>query len=204
MAAEELPLEAAGWELEAWCQELQELLAAPEPGGHCPAWEAEQAELALPRGTELAWGAELALPWGTELAPAGPQSCQLDAALAAELLQLLGPEGTTGGTQAPAGTACPAQPGTEEEPRGAAAAAAAAAAPGGGEEEEEQGGRAAAGAGQRAAAAGAEGSQPAAAGAGPEAQRGGGADQGGPHRAHRQPAPRLAPPRGGRRDCTQR
>ncbi|NXN09922.1 DDIT3 protein, partial [Indicator maculatus] len=105
MAAEELPLQEPGWELEAWYQDLQEVLAAAEPGEPSPAWGAEQVKLTA----------------------AGSESCQLDTALAAELLQLLGPEGTAS-TQpaAPAGTTYPAQPGTEEEeeakePRGAAA-----------------------------------------------------------------------------------
>ncbi|NXG43772.1 DDIT3 protein, partial [Psilopogon haemacephalus] len=91
MAAEELPVEDPSWELEAWYQDLQEVLAAAEPGEPSLAWGGEQVKLPA----------------------AGPQSCQLDTSLAAELLELLGPEGTTS-TQ-PAGTTCPAQLGTEEE-----------------------------------------------------------------------------------------
>ncbi|XP_042652864.1 DNA damage-inducible transcript 3 protein [Tyto alba] len=78
MAAGGLPAGGPGWELEAWYQDLQEVLAAAEPGGPPPPWGAEQAELAP--------------PWGTEGAGGGPEGCELDAALAAELLELLGPE----------------------------------------------------------------------------------------------------------------
>ncbi|NXV20599.1 DDIT3 protein, partial [Cepphus grylle] len=107
MAAEGLPAGTpAGtlpsWELEAWYQDLQEVLAAAEPSGP-------------------------SLPWGDEqgAASSGPEGCELDAALAAELLELLGPE-TTAGTQpaGPLGSASssspPPQPGAEEDEAGAA------------------------------------------------------------------------------------
>ncbi|NXN65302.1 DDIT3 protein, partial [Himantopus himantopus] len=97
MAAEGLPAGGPagalpGWELEAWYQDLQEVLAAAEPSGPSP-------------------------PWGTE---------QLDAALAAELLELLGPESTAGTEPArPLGLASSSssspRPGTEEGKEGAAA-----------------------------------------------------------------------------------
>ncbi|KAF1673067.1 DNA damage-inducible transcript 3 protein, partial [Pygoscelis papua] len=66
MAAEGLPAGGSAgtlpsWELEAWYQDLQEVLAASEPSGPSPS-----------RGAE--------------------QRCELDAAVAAELLELLGPE----------------------------------------------------------------------------------------------------------------
>ncbi|KAM9265166.1 DNA damage-inducible transcript 3 protein isoform 1-T2 [Morus bassanus] len=114
MAAEGLP--AGGptgalpsWELEAWYQDLQEVLAAAEPSGPSPPWGAEQAELAP--------------LWGTEGAGSGPEGCDLAAALAAELL---GPESTAGTEPAgPLGSASsrtsPPQPGTEENEVGAAA-----------------------------------------------------------------------------------
>ncbi|NXB99843.1 DDIT3 protein, partial [Orthonyx spaldingii] len=68
MAAEGLwgPGGPPGWELDGWYQDLQEVLAA-EPPGAAPAWGAEQAEPGL-------------------------GDCGLDAALAEELLELLGPE----------------------------------------------------------------------------------------------------------------
>ncbi|XP_069735126.1 DNA damage-inducible transcript 3 protein [Phaenicophaeus curvirostris] len=78
MAAEGLPpggppSALPGWELEAWYQDLEEVLAA-EPGG-----------------TPLPWGAEQA-PWGSA---GGTGGCELDAALAAELLELQeAPEGS--------------------------------------------------------------------------------------------------------------
>ncbi|NWH50020.1 DDIT3 protein, partial [Fregata magnificens] len=105
MAAEGLPAGGpAGalpsWELEAWYQDLQEVLAAADP--------------------------KLAPLWGTEGAGSGPEVCELDAALAAELLELLGPE-STAGTE-PAGPpssassrSSPPQLGTEEDETGAAA-----------------------------------------------------------------------------------
>ncbi|NXT58652.1 DDIT3 protein, partial [Pluvianellus socialis] len=103
MAAEGLPAGGSasalpGWELEAWYQDLQEVLAATEPSGP-------------------------PLPWG----PGGdPEGCELDAALAAELLELLGPESTAGTeTATPPGSASsdtsPPQPGREEDEEGAAA-----------------------------------------------------------------------------------
>ncbi|XP_025914288.1 DNA damage-inducible transcript 3 protein [Apteryx rowi] len=122
MAAESLPLAGAagpsalpGWELEAWYQDLQEVLAAAEPGGHH----------LLPRGAEQEGPAELAtldstaLLWSAD--GAGAAGCELDAALAAELLELLGPESAAGTEPAapPPGSASsgssPAQTGTEDE-----------------------------------------------------------------------------------------
>ncbi|NXY87644.1 DDIT3 protein, partial [Alcedo cyanopectus] len=75
MTAQGLPV--GGWELEAWYQDLQEVLAA-EPGG-------------------------ASLLWGAQQVSRAPTCCQLDAALAAELLEP-GPE--------PVG---PPRVGTEEE-----------------------------------------------------------------------------------------
>ncbi|NXL02190.1 DDIT3 protein, partial [Mesembrinibis cayennensis] len=65
-------------------------------------------------------------PWGSEGAGSGPEGCELDAALAAELLELLGPESTASTEPAgPPGSASssspPPQLGTEEDEAGAAA-----------------------------------------------------------------------------------
>ncbi|KAK4806715.1 hypothetical protein QYF61_007513 [Mycteria americana] len=116
MAAEGLPAGGPtgalpGWELEAWYQDLQEVLAAAEPSGPSLPWGAEQAELAP--------------LWGTEGAGSGPEGSELDAALAAELLELLGPESTDGTEPAgPPGSASsrssPPQLGTEEDEAGTA------------------------------------------------------------------------------------
>ncbi|NWS50303.1 DDIT3 protein, partial [Probosciger aterrimus] len=89
MAAEGLPAgdppaALSGWELEAWYQDLQEVLAAAEPSGPPPPWGPEQG--------------------------AGPESCGLDAALAAELLELLGPESGAGPEPAPPGAASSSPP----------------------------------------------------------------------------------------------
>ncbi|NXT62490.1 DDIT3 protein, partial [Chaetops frenatus] len=99
MAAEGLwgPGGPPGWELDGWYQDLQEVLAA-EPPGTAPTWGAEQVE-------------------------PGPGDCGLDAALAEELLELLGPEGAAPAElpgEAPGGSG-PARPGLaeEEEARGA-------------------------------------------------------------------------------------
>ncbi|NXC78394.1 DDIT3 protein, partial [Anhinga anhinga] len=102
MAAEGLPAGApAGalpsWELEAWYQDLQEVLAAAEP--------------------------ELAPLWGAAGADGGPEGCDLDAALAAELL---GPENAAGAEPVEplgltSGQSSPPQPRTEENEAGAAA-----------------------------------------------------------------------------------
>ncbi|NXE30699.1 DDIT3 protein, partial [Ardeotis kori] len=62
--------------------------------------------------------------WGTEGAGGGAGGCELDAALAAELLELLGPESSAeaAGLLGPArGGSPPARPGGEEGERGAAA-----------------------------------------------------------------------------------
>ncbi|XP_074785775.1 DNA damage-inducible transcript 3 protein [Athene noctua] len=105
MAAEGLPAGGPGWELEAWYQDLEEVLAAAEPSGPSPPWGTEQAELVS--------------LWGTEGASGGPGGCELDTALAAELLELLGPESPHGpepaGPASAASRSPPAQRGTEEE-----------------------------------------------------------------------------------------
>uniref|UniRef100_A0A8B9BL27 DNA damage inducible transcript 3 n=1 Tax=Anser brachyrhynchus TaxID=132585 RepID=A0A8B9BL27_9AVES len=90
MAAEGLPVAGSagglpGWELEAWYQDLQEVLAAGE----------------VCRG-------------------AVPESCELDAALTAELQELLGPHSAAGteAVQPPDHAFCsssPTQLGTEDE-----------------------------------------------------------------------------------------
>ncbi|KAM4755082.1 DNA damage-inducible transcript 3 protein isoform 1-T1 [Cyanocitta cristata] len=124
MAAEGLwgPGGPPGWELEGWYQDLQEVLAA-EPPGTAPTWGAEQvsAGLAGPGGRgagspihHRSWP-----PLSPQVDP-GPGGCGLDAALAEELLELLGPEG-----------AAPA------EAPGAAPGGSSSALPGPAEEEEE-------------------------------------------------------------------
>ncbi|KAM4643981.1 DNA damage-inducible transcript 3 protein [Amazona ochrocephala] len=99
MAAEGLPAGAPaaalpGGELEAWYQDLQEVLAAAEPAGPPLPWVPEQAALC---------GAE-------------------DAALAAELLELLGPQSGPGPEPPPPGAASgrgsPAQEAAAAAPRG--------------------------------------------------------------------------------------
>ncbi|NXH78493.1 DDIT3 protein, partial [Hydrobates tethys] len=108
MAAEGLPAGAPAsvlpsWELEAWYQDLQEVLAAAEP--------------------------KLAPLWGMEGAGRGPEGCELDAALAAELLELLGPLGPEstiatepeGLPSSASSRSSPPKLGTEEDEAGTAA-----------------------------------------------------------------------------------
>ncbi|XP_030366517.1 DNA damage-inducible transcript 3 protein isoform X1 [Strigops habroptila] len=122
MAAEGLPAgdpltAPSGWELEAWYQDLQEVLAAAESSGPPPPWGPEQVRgrqrpVQGERGRRghrhpalvpaLSLQAELC---GTEGAGGGPEGCGLDAALAAELLELLGPESRAGPEPAPPGAA---------------------------------------------------------------------------------------------------
>ncbi|NXW25599.1 DDIT3 protein, partial [Circaetus pectoralis] len=106
MAADGLPAGGPtgalpGWELEAWYQDLQEVLAAAEPSGP---------------------SAQLAPLWGTGGAGSGPEGSELDAALAAELLE---PESTAGtepeGLPGSASSrSSPPQLGAEEDQAGAA------------------------------------------------------------------------------------
>ncbi|NXF63618.1 DDIT3 protein, partial [Ciccaba nigrolineata] len=106
MAAEGLPVGGPGWELEAWYQDLEEVLAAAEPSGPSPPWGTEQ----------------LVPLWGTEGAGGDPE---LDTALAAELLELLGPESPTStepaGPPSTASRSPPTQRGAEEEDEDSAA-----------------------------------------------------------------------------------
>ncbi|KAM6225773.1 DNA damage-inducible transcript 3 protein [Porphyrio hochstetteri] len=114
MAAEGLPMGGApagalpSWELEAWYQDLQEVLAAAESSG-----------------PSLPWGAEQAPLWGTEGAAHSPEGCELDVALAAELLELLGPESTdsteaAGLPGSASSSSSPSRLGAEEDKAGAA------------------------------------------------------------------------------------
>ncbi|XP_062497523.1 DNA damage-inducible transcript 3 protein isoform X1 [Pezoporus occidentalis] len=133
MAAEGLPAgdpaaAPSGWELEAWYQDLQEVLAAAEPSGAPPPWGPEQVRGGS--GPGRGHGAEgrrhpaLVPALGPQAAlcgaeGAGPEPCALDAALAAELLELLGPESGAGPEPAPPGAAS----GRGSPPQEAAAAA---------------------------------------------------------------------------------
>ncbi|XP_067385914.1 DNA damage-inducible transcript 3 protein [Emydura macquarii macquarii] len=85
MAAEPVPTSLLSWELEAWYEDLQEVLSSDENGGPCLAPGAvEQKELASLDATVQLWGADTPAPLLQPTA-AGPGSCELDA----ELLELL-------------------------------------------------------------------------------------------------------------------
>lgn len=117
MAAEGLPVAGPagglpGWELEAWYQDLQEVLAAAEPTG-----------LPAPWGAEQEGPSETAPLWGPEGSGSVPESCELDAALTAELQELLGPHSVAGteAVQPPDPALCRSSPtpvGTEDEQAG--------------------------------------------------------------------------------------
>uniref|UniRef100_U3I0R1 DDIT3 protein n=2 Tax=Anas TaxID=8835 RepID=U3I0R1_ANAPP len=101
-----------GWELEAWYQDLQEVLAAAEPTG-----------LPAPWGAEQEGPSETAPLWGPEGSGSVPESCELDAALTAELQELLGPHSVAGteAVQPPDPALCRSSPtpvGTEDEQAG--------------------------------------------------------------------------------------
>ncbi|NXT85394.1 DDIT3 protein, partial [Zapornia atra] len=110
MAAEGLPVGVApagalpSWEREALYQDLQEVLAAAESSG-----------------PSLPWGDEQVRGSATPL----PEGCELDVALAAELLELLGPESTDGSEAAglpssASSNSSPPRLGAEEDKAGAA------------------------------------------------------------------------------------
>ncbi|NXD74440.1 DDIT3 protein, partial [Eolophus roseicapillus] len=119
LPAGEPPAALSGWELEAWYQDLQEVLAAAEPSGPPPPWGPEQVR----GGSGPSRGARGRGRRHPALAPAlclqvglcgaegaVPESCGLDAALAEELLELLGPESGAGPEPAPPGAASSSLP----------------------------------------------------------------------------------------------
>ncbi|NXN98511.1 DDIT3 protein, partial [Rhinopomastus cyanomelas] len=98
MEAGGLPPGMPSWELDAWYKDLQDVLAAAEPGG-----------------APLPWGAEQ-----VKVATGGPEACELDEVLAVELLELLGPGNAAGPgpagspSTAPCSSSPPPQLGTPE------------------------------------------------------------------------------------------
>eukprot|EP00075_Anas_platyrhynchos_P012393 XP_027301646.1 DNA damage-inducible transcript 3 protein [Anas platyrhynchos] len=146
MAAEGLPVAGPagglpGWELEAWYQDLQEVLAAAEPTGLPAPWGAEQVSGGagdalrgeVGQGVSVIWDWLLFFPVGGAIrdspavGPEGsgsvPESCELDAALTAELQELLGPHSVAGteAVQPPDPALCRSSPtpvGTEDEQAG--------------------------------------------------------------------------------------
>uniref|UniRef100_K7FE48 DNA damage inducible transcript 3 n=1 Tax=Pelodiscus sinensis TaxID=13735 RepID=K7FE48_PELSI len=95
MAAEPVSASLPSWELEAWYEDLQEVLSSDEHGGPgLPPGGVEQKDLATLDATALLWGLD---PPGPLVEPTedAPGSCELESSLTAELLELL--SGTGGG-----------------------------------------------------------------------------------------------------------
>ncbi|XP_038235218.1 DNA damage-inducible transcript 3 protein isoform X2 [Dermochelys coriacea] len=88
MAAEPVPASLPSWELEAWYEDLQEVLSSDENGGtSLPPGGVEQ-DLATLDATVLLWGLDFPAPLAEPTGDA-PGSCEVDASLTAELLELL-------------------------------------------------------------------------------------------------------------------
>uniref|UniRef100_A0A8C8RGD7 DNA damage inducible transcript 3 n=1 Tax=Pelusios castaneus TaxID=367368 RepID=A0A8C8RGD7_9SAUR len=110
MAAEPVSASLASWELEAWYEDLQEVLSSDENGGPCLAPEAmEQKDLATLDATQLLWGGDSLAPLAEQTADA-LGSCELDAGLTAEVLELL-----AGLPESDSSQSSPAQTCTEDE-----------------------------------------------------------------------------------------
>nr|XP_025045626.1 DNA damage-inducible transcript 3 protein [Pelodiscus sinensis] len=89
MAAEPVSASLPSWELEAWYEDLQEVLSSDEHGGPgLPPGGVEQKDLATLDATALLWGLD---PPGPLVEPTedAPGSCELESSLTAELLELL-------------------------------------------------------------------------------------------------------------------
>ncbi|XP_050781372.1 DNA damage-inducible transcript 3 protein [Gopherus flavomarginatus] len=117
MAAEPAPASLPSWELEAWYEDLQEVLSSDENGGtSLPPGGVEQKDLATLDATALLWGLDCPAPL---VEPTGdaPESCELDASLTAELLELLSgtAEELAGLPESDSSQSSPAQTCTEDE-----------------------------------------------------------------------------------------
>ncbi|XP_075757902.1 DNA damage-inducible transcript 3 protein [Pelodiscus sinensis] len=120
MAAEPVSASLPSWELEAWYEDLQEVLSSDEHGGPgLPPGGVEQKDLATLDATALLWGLD---PPGPLVEPTedAPGSCELESSLTAELLELLSgtAEGLAGVPESPAtdsSHSSPAQTCTEDE-----------------------------------------------------------------------------------------
>uniref|UniRef100_K7FE47 DNA damage inducible transcript 3 n=1 Tax=Pelodiscus sinensis TaxID=13735 RepID=K7FE47_PELSI len=84
MAAEPVSASLPSWELEAWYEDLQEVLSSDEHGGPgLPPGGVEQKDLATLDATALLWGLD---PPGPLVEPTedAPGSCELESSLTAE------------------------------------------------------------------------------------------------------------------------
>ncbi|XP_074836363.1 DNA damage-inducible transcript 3 protein [Carettochelys insculpta] len=109
MATEPAPASLPSWELEAWYEDLQEVLSSDETRGAClPSEGVEQEDLAALNAPPLLWGLDVPAP----VAEAAG-SCELDGSLTAELLELLSvPAGLA---ESDSSQSSPAQTCTEDE-----------------------------------------------------------------------------------------
>uniref|UniRef100_A0A8D0L5G2 DNA damage-inducible transcript 3 protein n=1 Tax=Sphenodon punctatus TaxID=8508 RepID=A0A8D0L5G2_SPHPU len=114
MAAQSLPFTMGtpvpSWEIEAWYEDLQEVLYSDETRGMGPpVGGQEQEALEMFDGAALLWGSELLGPMEQSIVDT---SCELD--FPPELLELLGEE-PAGPTESDSSHSSPAQTGTEDE-----------------------------------------------------------------------------------------
>ncbi|XP_007053258.2 DNA damage-inducible transcript 3 protein isoform X1 [Chelonia mydas] len=117
MAAEPVPASLPSWELEAWYEDLQEVLSSDENGGtSLPPGGVEQKDLATLDATALLWGLDFPAPL-VESTGDAPGSCELDASLTSELLELLSgtAEELAGLPESDSSQSSPAQTCTEDE-----------------------------------------------------------------------------------------
>lgn len=117
MAAEPVPTSLPSWELEAWYEDLQEVLSSDENGGtSLPPGGVEQKDLVTLDATALLWGLDCPAPLAEPTGDA-PESCELDASLTAELLELLSgtAEELPGLPESDSSQSSPAQTCTEDE-----------------------------------------------------------------------------------------
>ncbi|XP_060109306.1 DNA damage-inducible transcript 3 protein isoform X2 [Heteronotia binoei] len=117
MMAESLPFSTdtpvPSWELEAWYEDLQEVLSSDVTNRTGPPAGGEEQEFIEADGSTLLWSLETANP----LEPSGGEGaepCELDLDLTAELLELLGDE-PAGPTESDCSHSSPAQTGTDDE-----------------------------------------------------------------------------------------
>ncbi|XP_015276847.1 PREDICTED: DNA damage-inducible transcript 3 protein isoform X2 [Gekko japonicus] len=117
MMAESLPFSTEtpvpSWDLEAWYEDLQEVLSSDVTNRTGPPVGGEELEFIEADGSTLLWSLETSNP----LEPSGGEAagtCDLDPALTAELLELLGEE-PLGPAESDCSHSSQAQTGTDEE-----------------------------------------------------------------------------------------
>ncbi|XP_054859178.1 DNA damage-inducible transcript 3 protein isoform X2 [Eublepharis macularius] len=117
MMAESLPFSTEtpvpSWELEAWYEDLQEVLSSDVTIRAGPPVGGEQQEFDGPDSSALLWSLEASNPLEASSGEAAG-NCELDLDLTAELLELLGEE-PAGAAESDCSHSSPAQTGTDDE-----------------------------------------------------------------------------------------